>query len=259
MGLRLAGVRSDEEGVDPEHLGHVAGATGATVACFTPVLANPVAVTWSARRLDEVAALLDALGVRTVEDDIYRGPARGPARLPEQPQPGHRPRSPPSPAALTAGLRVGAMAAPDPLLRRIRAHAAASIVMVSPLMAAAASDLLLAGDLEEMLAGRRERIARRHRMAREILPAEWIESPARGLHLWVAAPHAWGGRAFVDALRRAGVLVTHGSAFALEDGQGGDRLRVSLGGHVSEEEFRAALETLLAVAEDPPQSSGPVV
>jgi DNA-binding transcriptional MocR family regulator len=126
-------------------------------------------------------------------------------------------------------------------------------------MTAAATSLIIAADLDDMLASHRERVARRHRLAREILPSAWIESPPLGLHLWLRAPQAWSGRAYVDALRRAGTLVTHGSAFALDPAQGEDTLRVSLGGHLPEEDFAGALKTLLEVADVPPQMSGPVV
>jgi DNA-binding transcriptional MocR family regulator len=258
LGLRMVGVESDGHGVDPDHLRHALRTTKARVACFTPVLANPVAVTWTADRLDEVAALAREEKLQVVEDDIYRAlhdeaPLSLNSRLPESVLVSSISK------ALTAGLRVGAVTAPEPLLRRLRVRAAASVVMVSPLMTAAATSLITAEDLEDMLASHRDRVARRHRIAREILPDGWIESPPLGLHLWLRAPHAWSGRAYVDALRRAGTLVTHGSAFALDPAQGEDTLRVSLGGHLPEEDFARALNTLLEVADVPPQMSGPVV
>lgn len=255
--LTLVGVRRDEEGIVPDDLAARVRETGARVACFTPVLQNPTGETWSERRFGEIAALADELDLYLVEDDVYRNlwPDAPPALY------GRHPRTvlvSSISKALTGGLRIGAVAAPEPILARMRSGVAASMVMVSPVSAELASRLILDDPLDEALERHRARIAERHALVRSLLPADWILSPAGGLHVWMRVPDRWTPAALLDALRRAGVLVASGDAFAVE-GDGDRAVRVSLGGQLTTDAFEAALETLRDVVEAPSPAAGPIV
>lgn len=256
--LRLAGLRADSEGIDPEQLRRAVDDTGARTACFTPVLQNPTGITWSDRRFDEIAAVASDLGLTVIEDDVYRNlRAKAPASLHSRLEGTVLVSS--ISKALTAGLRVGAVAAGEPLLSRMRGGVAESMVMVSPLTVELASRLILGGELDRHLAEHRERIEERHRIAREHIPTDWILSPAEGLHLWMRVPRRWTPGALLDALRREGVLVTPGDAFAAEPVDGNPMIRVSVGGQLPVEAFESAVQTLVGVANAPSQAPGPIV
>lgn len=256
--ITLLGVDRDEEGVDPDDLAGRARASGARVACFTPVLQNPTGDTWSERRFEAIAALASELDLQVIEDDVYRNlVADAPAALYGR-HPGTVLVSSIS-KALTGGLRVGAVAAPEPVLGRMRTGVAASMVMVSPLNAELAARLVLDDPLDDMLNEHRARVRERHELVRATLPPEWVLSPAGGLHVWMRVPDRWTPVSLLDALRRAGVLITAGDAFAVEGGGGERAVRVSIGGQLTLEAFRAALETLRDVVESPSQAPGPIV
>jgi DNA-binding transcriptional MocR family regulator len=258
LGLRLVGVRTDAEGVVVDDLRDRAAEAGATVACFTPVLHNPTSVTWTETRFTEVAELAQEIGLRVIEDDVYRNLlAEAPASL-------HARRTSAVlvssiSKALTGGLRVGAVSAPEPILAEMRNGVTATMVMVHPLSVELASRLVTSPELETLLSRHRAAIAERHRIVEAELPGELILSPAGGLHAWIRVPPPWTTVTLLDEARRKGVLLSPAEVFQVEPEDSHAAVRLSLGGHLSTETFASAVREIAGMISGPSHPPSPIV
>ena len=82
--------------------------------------------------------------------------------------------------------------------------------------------------------------------------------PPHALHHWLELPRQWERASdFVEALRRRGVLVTSGDAFAVEPARPSRAVRVSLGAASSRAALGAALETIAGLLREDPEPSRP--
>lgn len=68
-GIRLVGIRLDEDGVDIDHLASVVRAGTPAALVLQPLVNSPTGRSCSARRLDELAALVDRLDLTVIENN----------------------------------------------------------------------------------------------------------------------------------------------------------------------------------------------
>lgn len=132
---------------------------------------------------------------------------------------------------LMPGLRVGWVAAPPEVLRRLVALKQISDCGTSPVLQGGLQRFLAQGHLGNHL--RTTRVAYRERRDRMVasleryLPAgaRWTR-PDGGMFVWVTLPDGFDGNDLFAAARRDGVLFSRGSLFHL-DGSGANTLRLT--------------------------------
>jgi DNA-binding transcriptional MocR family regulator len=104
---------------------------------------------------------------------------------------------------------------------------------------------------------------RRESHARQTLLHERLGVPRsagsmHALHHWLELPRQWERASeFVDALRRRGVLITSGDAFAVDTTQPSRAARISLGAAPSHAALASALETIAALTRETPEPARP--
>jgi DNA-binding transcriptional MocR family regulator len=219
---RLVPVAGDgPAGVDPAAAGRAARAAANPVVYVAPTGANPTGTILPAPRR---AALLDACrsaGALVVEDLaladlVLAGPAAVPAPLgaldPDVVSIGSLSK------LLWAGLRIGWIRAPEPLLPAfLAAKAAADLATgaASQALAAAVLDALDDRWFDDLRAALRTRADRLVAELRRRLPGWAVpDRPAAGLSLWVGLP-VGDADAFTHTAARYGVTVANGSAMCL--------------------------------------------
>jgi DNA-binding transcriptional MocR family regulator len=191
-GVRALSCPMDGEGMLPEALAQRLAASGACLVALTPTWQNPTTATMSPARRAAVVEACAAAGARIIEDDAY-------GQLPD-PAPAALARLAPERTwhvatlakALTPGLRIAYVAAPDAVsARRLAAAGHALCQMPAPLMAAVATAWIRDGTAEAILAGVRSEAAARRALAAQILPRAL--GPEGSLHVWLE--RAAGGSA----------------------------------------------------------------
>ncbi|WP_225770639.1 PLP-dependent aminotransferase family protein [Inquilinus sp. Marseille-Q2685] len=230
LGLRMAGLAHDGEGLDPGAFAELCRTSPPKALYIVPTIASPTTATLPPERREAVAAIARRHGVAIVEDDAY-------GALPET--------APPPLAALapetvwhvaslskcaTPALRVAYVAAPDaraalPLTAGLRAIS----LMASPLTAALATRWIGDGTLDALTAAIRAENRARQRLAASLLPAGAVAAHPDGNHLWLALPEGWTAAAFTAAARESGLLVVPADAFDVA-GSPPRAVRLSLGG-----------------------------
>lgn len=245
LGLTLAGVPGDAEGMDPDALADVCRRLSPKALYLVPTIANPTARTLSVDRRRALAETAAAHDVPVIEDDPY-WPLAGDAPPPLavlRPQ-GVWHLSTLS-KALSPGLRTAFAVAPSAAAAARLARALRALnQMPAPLMGALVTAWIRDGSAAALLAGVRNAAAARQAVARALLP-DGIAHPF-GLHVWLPLPPRWDRLRLVEAARRAGLGLAPADAFHVS-GPVPDAVRLSLGSLPDTARLATALEQLAQI------------
>lgn len=183
-GVRAIACPMDGEGIVPEALAERLSASGARLVVVTPTWQNPTTATMGPARRAAIVEVCARAGARIVEDDAYgRLPDPAPAALASL-APDRVWHVATLAKALTPGLRIAYVAAPDAAAaQRLAAAGHALCQMPAPLMAAVATAWIREGTAEAVLSGVRAEALARRALAAEILPH--AKGPAGCLHVWL--------------------------------------------------------------------------
>jgi len=255
--LRLRGVPMDAEGLRPDAFAE-ACATGDAKALYTmPTLHNPTGVVMSAGRRKEIATIASEHGVAIVEDDSYG------FLLPDLP-----PLALASANAyylagtsksIAAGLRVGYLLPPAPMVERLTAAISSTAYSVSPLMAEVVAEWIEQGTADRVMAWKRTEVATRQRLAQERLGRYAPGHHPLSQQLWLTLPEPWCTADFVAQAGMRGVKVSPAAEFAAGREAPPHAVRVCLGAVPERERLIAGLDILAEILGGPPEPCCAVV
>ncbi|HEX5076184.1 MAG TPA: PLP-dependent aminotransferase family protein [Gemmatimonadaceae bacterium] len=257
--LRVVGVPIDGDGIAPDGLLHACKNHRPKVLLATPTLQNPTAGVMSVGRRRRIASVLRDRSLLLVEDDTY-GPLAPNAPRPLAglvPELSYYVSS--FSKAVTPALRTAFVVAPSSALAtRVSRQMQATGWIGSPITTEIAARWISSGATTAIVADRRREAEARQALLRERLaPARRVGSP-HALHHWLELPRQWQRTSdFVDTLRRRGVLVTSGDAFAVDSTQPVRAVRVSLGAAPNRPALANALETIASLLREDPEPVRP--
>ncbi|MFC5478947.1 PLP-dependent aminotransferase family protein [Massilia suwonensis] len=243
FGRQVLAVEADRHGMLPEKLEEACRRHKPGLVYLNPTLQNPTAVTVPERRRKELAAIAQRCNVRIVEDDPYW-------LLADAPPPPIAALAPDQvlyistlSKCLTPGLRVAFVLVRDPQEReRFLAALRSFALMAAPLTAALATQWILDGSADGLLAGVCKEARLRHRMARDILAGRY-SGAGDGLHVWLELPAYWHSAQLARAADNEGIAVTPAEAFAT-GGAFVNAIRISLGSIQDRGRLQAGLQRL---------------
>lgn len=258
FGRRIIAVDADRHGMLPAMLEEACLQHRPGLVYLNPTLQNPTAITMPERRRKDLAGIAKRCKVRIVEDDPYWLLAD----------------APPPPIAtfaseqviyistlskcLAPGLRVAFVLLRDPQVReRFLVALRSFALMPAPLSAALATQWILDGSAEGLLAGVRREARLRHRMARDILAGRYSGS-GDGLHVWLELPAYWNSTLLARAADSEGIAVTPAEAFAT-GANSLNAVRISLGSIKERGRLQAGLQRLSLLLARQPESLGAAV
>ena len=244
MGIRLLGIVSDEEGLDPDAFA-IACRTHAPKALYlNPTLHNPTTRTLSEVRRQAIVNVARQYGIAIMEDDAY----------------GALPVDCPPPLALLApeltfyiaglaksvgaGLRIAYLITPDSVVQAKTFSALrATSVMASPVTAALATHWIRTGIAGAVLDFIRRETAIRQSLAAEVLPLGTYVTQPQAFHLWLKLPPPWTRIDFLTHLRNLGLGIVTSDAFAVTN-PAPEAVRICIGGPVDRGQLHQALTIL---------------
>lgn len=253
FGRHIMAVEADKHGMVPERLEEACRQHKPRLVYLNPTLQNPTAITLPERRRKELAGIATRCDVRIVEDDPYW-------LLADAPPPPIATFAPERvyyistlSKCLTPGLRVAFVLIRDPHEReRFLVALRSFALMVAPLTAALATQWILDGSADGLLAGVRNEARLRHRMARDILAGRYIGA-GDGLHVWLELPAYWNSSQLARAADSEGIAVTPAEAFATGSGSV-NAIRISLGNIKDRGRLQAGLQRLSHLLARRPES-----
>lgn len=251
--LNLSGLPMDEEGILPDALADACERLKPKALYLNPTLQNPLTLTIPERRREEIAAVARKYHVPIVEDDAYGFiPLHGPPPL----------------AAIApdltwhigglakcigAGLRLAFVVAPDtkaiwPFVSAMRTNN----VMASPLNLALATRWIEDGTADTILRFIRAEAAARQQMVAGILPEGSYRADPISFNIWLPLTNGWTRSTFGSHMRSSGIGVVASDVFTV-DGAAAEAVRVCVGGPISRERLRGALDFMAHALEGPPE------
>ncbi|MGK5025743.1 PLP-dependent aminotransferase family protein [Janthinobacterium sp. RB2R34] len=253
FGRRVVAVEADQHGMVPESLEEACRQHRPALVYLNPTLQNPTTITMPERRRKELASIAQRCKVRILEDDPYwlLADAAPPPIATFAPQQVVYIST--LSKCLTPGLRVAFVLLRDPLEReRFLVALRSFALMAAPLTAALATQWILDGSADSLMAGIRSEARLRHRMARDILAGRY-SGAGDGLHVWLALPAYWNSTQLAHAAGTEGIAVTPAEAFATGS-VAEHAIRISLGSIKDRARLRAGLQRLSQLLARRPES-----
>ena len=241
LGMAMAPVVHDGEGMLPEALDATLKASGARVIYTTPVCQNPLGFETGPERRRAIADVTRQHGAMIVEDDIYgvyaaKGKLTYRELLPDQVI-----YVTSLSKSLTPLIRLGVVAPPAALLAAMRKRMRAESWGLPPYVAELGTAMLELGMGEEAAAALRSEGAARLELTRARLGIGAVPMPGGAPHLWLPMPPLKAEQ-FVRRASEAGVRIAPPSATQVGDiPTGGVRLCIMA------PPSRAVLDRALAV------------
>ncbi|MGH2569910.1 MAG: PLP-dependent aminotransferase family protein, partial [bacterium] len=217
LGVRLAAVALDGEGIVPAALDAACRRRKARALYCTPTLQNPTGALMSAKRRKEIAKLAEKHDLFVLEDDVHR-------RFVADPPPPIASFVPDrgffvaaTSKALAGGLRVAYLVAPRGHTGRLAQALWATTWMVPPLNAEIVATWIEDGTAERIVERKRAETEARQRIAAERFPDVRPAPHPNALYMWMPLPEPWTSAQLTASARRAGVGVTPSELFCVGD------------------------------------------
>jgi len=245
LGIILAGVQTDEEGLLPDALERSCRELQPRLIYCTPTIQNPTTSTMSLTRRQAVVDIARAYGVPILEDDAY-------GLLPATPLPALAQLAPDlvfyvatTAKTLSPGLRLAHLVAPGrEESERLTTSLRGMVQMSSGLLGALVAGWIESGDAHAMLSAIRTESAARQEIARETLTDASFSAHPQGPHLWLRLPPGWTSRQFVRYARAEQLALVPADQFLVEAVEDAPAVRVALGAAASRDRLREQLRRL---------------
>lgn len=236
LGVKLAPVAIDEDGMRADALEEAIAEHRPRAVYLVPTVQNPTAVVMSDTRRRDIAAVLRKHQLLAIEDDVWGFlPAPRPDALaayaPEQVifLSGLS-------KAMSPGLRVGYISSPRGANDAIRSVARMSSWMTPPLMAEIALRWIKGGIGDEMTQWQRNEAEVRMKIATDLLDGYQFQGHGHSYQIWLELPEPWRAETFRDQAARKGVYFLSGDAFVVGRQPAPHAIRICVGSCRTREE-----------------------
>jgi DNA-binding transcriptional MocR family regulator len=255
LGVRLAGVEMDGEGILPDALDAAIRRRAPKALYVTPTHNTPDNATMSAARREAIAEVCRTHALTVVEEDCY-------GFL----EPGHRPLASLVPhltihfvslsKSVSSSLPVAFVQHPARLVERANAILRATVYSTPPLMCEIAARMIASGDAAAASAWLRALARKRAKFVARALPGA-ARALRKGAHqLWLPVPAGWTPDGFVDDAARAGVRLLPGRAFVPDGTAVPDAVRVCFCAPDADGDMKAGIERLARMISAGPSNGG---
>ncbi|WP_460153684.1 aminotransferase-like domain-containing protein [Pseudomonas sp. S2_B07] len=228
LGIKLIGVAMDDEGLMPDALEDVCRNHRVSALYCTPTIQNPTAAVMSVPRREAIAAVCRQHNLLIFEDEAHA------VLAPQRPLPLSHFAPERSvligslSKAVSAGLRVGYLHAPQPLIGRLSAAVRGTCWMASPLTLEVASQWIENGVAEQLLGQQRVEISRRKSLVAGLLDGLVYKTHSHSPHFWIEVPEPWRASQIAAELKENNYRVATAEAFAVGHGAVPQFIRASV-------------------------------
>ncbi|APC15058.1 GntR family transcriptional regulator [Pseudomonas frederiksbergensis] len=228
LGIKLMGLGMDDEGLLPSALDEACRNHRVTALYCTPTIQNPTAAVMSVARREAIAEVCREHNLLIIEDEAHAVLAQ------ERPLPlsffapertiliGSLSK------AVSAGLRVGYLQAPQPLISRLSAAVRGTCWMATPLTLELATSWIERGVAEQLLGQQIAEIIRRKALVAGLLKGLEYKTHLHSPHFWIEVPEPWRASQIEAELKQNGYLITTAEAFAVGHASVPQFIRVSV-------------------------------
>jgi DNA-binding transcriptional MocR family regulator len=253
LGITLLPIEMDAGGIVPQSLERAARAGEARLLYIVPTLQNPTTSTLSHDRRLAITDIARRYGMTIIEDDIFRllDPRLQPPTLYSM-APDRTYHITSISKTLSPGLRVGFVATPPGKSEQLIRHQTVASGRAVGLAAEVARCWIEGDTAGTILNAIISENAARRALALDLLRGREVHCAPSSPYLWLKLPEAWTPGDFARALDERGVRVTPGTAFAIDRRSDDQGVRICLGGTVTRDELRTALQRVNTLLDEDP-------
>ncbi|MFV3411252.1 PLP-dependent aminotransferase family protein [Pseudomonas nitroreducens] len=246
LGIKLLGVAMDQEGILPEALDDICRQHRVAALYCTPTLQNPTTSVLSEPRRATLAEVCRKYNLLILEDETHA------VLLENRPLPlsHHAPERSVLIGGLSkgvsAGLRVGYVHVPAPLVGQIAAAVRASCWMATPLAMELATQWIEDGTATQLLRQQAAEIRRRKALVEASLRGLSYRTHSHCPHFWIEVPEPWRASDVEAEMKLMNYLISTAEAFAVGRTAVPHYVRASISNTVQDDVLLCAGFTALA-------------
>jgi DNA-binding transcriptional MocR family regulator len=245
LGLVLAGIAMDAEGIRPDALDEACARFHPRLIYCNPTIQNPTTATMSTARREAILDVARRHGIMILEDDPY-------GLLPETAVPALAALEPRRvfyvstlAKTISPGLRSAFLVSPSAdYATRLTAALRATSLTNAGLLAGLAAQWIRGGQADQILNAIRTESAARQSLARAMLGEAPCAHP-HGLHIWLHVTPQWSSAEFVGYVRNQGLALVPSEVFTVQ-GAPPERVRIALGAAPDRPALITSLEAIAA-------------
>ncbi|BBU31993.1 hypothetical protein BTHE68_57270 (plasmid) [Burkholderia sp. THE68] len=244
LGISLSPLAMDEGGVRPDAVEKAHREANLSAIYLQPAIQNPLGMTMSATRREDLLRVVDKIGIPIIEDNVY----------------GFLDDVPPLAALapdtcividslskkVAPGLTLGFIVPPQRLRESVMASVRSGGWTASGFAFAAAQRLMSDGTATELARLKRLDAVARQKVALDCLSGFDIQTNGKCFHLWLTLPAHWRSQALVAAAARRDIALTPSTTFAASSGHAPNAVRLALAAPTLDQ-LGAGLRTLSAI------------
>jgi DNA-binding transcriptional MocR family regulator len=226
LGVTLVPLAVDEGGVRPDAIAKAHREAPLSALYLQPVLHNPLGMSLTRGRREELVRVAGKLDLIVIEDAVYGFLSDDPPLAALAPERCVVVDS--LSKRVAPGLGLGFISAPAHLRERIMTSVRSGGWTAPGYVFEAGQRLMADGTAGAIAARKREDAIERQRIAAKCLSGFSVQADGRAYHLWLTLPERWRSESFVAAAARQGIGLTPSSAFAIGHGHAPNAVRLAL-------------------------------
>jgi DNA-binding transcriptional MocR family regulator len=228
LGIKLIGVAMDDEGLMPDALEDVCRSHRVSALYCTPTIQNPTAAVMSVPRREAIAEVCRQHNLLIFEDEAHAVLAQQRPLPLSHFAPERSVLIGSLSKAVSAGLRVGYLHVPLPLIGRLSAAVRGTCWMASPLTLEVATQWIENGVAEQLSGQQIVEISRRKSLVAGLLDGLVYKTHSHSPHFWIEVPEPWRASQIAAELKEKNYLVATAEAFAVGHGAVPQFIRASV-------------------------------
>ncbi len=250
----LVCVESDDEGLVPASLEAVCRSQRVAALFVVPTLHNPTAKTLGAARRVQIAALARKFNFMLIEDDVYSLLAANGLKPISSLCPERAFYITTTSKALAPSLCLGYLVPPPDLVGVAGESAHLTGSMSTPISALVMTRWIEDGTALKLLEANRREIGARQAMVERVFRGMDYKTAPHSMFLWLQLPDPWRALDFANGCLRRGVKILPSPAFAVDNKEIEQAVRINISGTIAPDTLQQALETIRRLCEDRPRA-----
>ena len=255
--LKLQGIGSDDRGIIPRAVEKACQSSSVRALYCNPSFHNPTTAQLDLRRRQQLAKLAKKYGFAILEDDVHRLLSDNPATPLANLAPDHTFFIASFSKAVTAGLRVAFLVAPEQHYDAISQAVWATVWMVPSLPVEVAATWIEDGTAENVVRRKRAEAGERQQLCRDLLRNASFSAQPTGYYVWLDLPKPWSSTGYALEARQRGVAITSSEPFLVGSVDPPAAVRVCLAAPDTRKSVQVGLEVLAKLLESKPGSGAP--
>lgn len=257
--IKLEPIAMDSEGMIPENLEYICKKHKINGIYLMPNMQNPTATVMSTERKHAIAGIIRRYNLILIEDDTYNFTNMTDRTALSTLVPDQGIFICGISKSLFPGLRIAFTVVPERFLYKYTQTITNTIWMAPPISSELVARLIESGRASEIINKKRQIIAHRLQLAKEILNYFSFQNTENSMFLWLYLPEGWSCTDFENTALMNRVRVISAHKFYVGNQLPPNAVRISLGAVKNDEQLIKGLNIVVRILKQDPLLTAPIM